>query len=112
AYYHYAFCDPESGEPVKDRESLGTLGKYVRVFQQKNKSGFVKTSGLSKLMEKLYKYRATSTHDGGIEIMQVGDRLPNDFHIGKFRGEGVPAIEFCDHILKFFSELERELDAQ
>lgn len=111
AYLHFAFSDHETGEPVEDWESLETLRKYVCVFQLKNKSGFIKTSGLSELMEKLYKYRATSTHDGGLAIMKVGDNLPKDFHIGMYRGEGIPAIEFCIDVLEFFSELESELDA-
>ena len=110
AYLHYAFNDPDTGEPVEDWECLETLRKYVRVFQLKNKAGFVKTSGLSQLMKNLYKHRATSTHDGGIGIMQVGDDLPNDFHIGIYRGEGIPAMEFCSDVLMFFSELESELN--
>lgn len=110
AYLHYAFCDPETGDPIEDWESLETLRKYVRVFQNKNKSGFIKTSGLSELMSKLYKFRAASTHDGGIEIMKVGDDLPRDFHIGKYTGEGVPAIEFCREINEYFKVLESELN--
>lgn len=109
AYFHYAHCDPETGEPIKDWESLDTLRKYVRVFQQR-KSGFVKTSGLSQLMEKLYKFRATSTHDGGIGIMETGSNLPEDFQIGVYTREGVPAIEFCLEVRAFFAELEHELD--
>lgn len=111
AYLHYADCDPETGEPLEDWQTLETLEKYVKVFKQKNKSGFVKTSGLSELMTKLYTFRATSTHDGGIEIMQVGDNLPSDFHIGKYRREGIPAIDFCNDVLAFLSELVSELDA-
>lgn len=111
AYLHYAFCDPETGDPVDDLNGLETLRKYVRIFQQKNASGFIKTSGLSELMKKLYKFRNRSTHDGGIEIMQVGENLPHDFHLGKYRGKGVPALKLCDEILRFFSELELQLDS-
>lgn len=110
AYLHYAFYNPETGEPVEDREGLEVLRKYVRVFQNKNKLGFIKTAGFSELMSKLYKFRATSTHDGGIEIMTVGDNLPYDFHIGKNMGDGVPAIVFCSEIKAFFVTLELELN--
>jgi len=110
AYFHYAYCDPETGETVEDWESLETLRKYIRIFQNKNKSGFVKTSGLSELMSKLYKFRAISTHDGGIEILKVGENLPADFHIGKYIGKGVPAIAFCSEIIQFFRSIESELN--
>ena len=109
AYLYYSFADPETGEPVEDWEALEILRNYVRVFQQK-RSGFIKTSGLSELTEKLYKFRNRSTHDGGIEIMQVGNCLPSDFHIGSHTGQGTPALEFCKDILEFFSELETEIN--
>ncbi|RZV51653.1 MAG: hypothetical protein EX270_10200 [Pseudomonadales bacterium] len=109
AYLHYAFADPETGDPVEDWEALDILRNYVRVFQQK-KSGFIKTSWLSELTEKLYKFRNRNTHDGGIEVMQVGDDLPNDFNIGSHTGQGTPALIFCREILEFFSKLEAEID--
>lgn len=110
-YLHYAYSDPETGDPIEDREALETLKKYVQVFRKKNKAGFIKTAGLSELMKKLYEFRNRSTHDGGIEIMQVGSNLPRDFHIGIYRGKGTPALEFCDEILSFFKELELQLDS-
>lgn len=110
AYLHYAFFDPESGEPVEDWEALEALRKYVKVFQQKNKSGFIKTSGLSELMKKLYKFRNRSTHDGGIEIMVAGSQLPNDFQIGMYKSKGYPAVEFCEEVLSFLKDLELQLE--
>lgn len=110
AYFHYAHCDPESGETIEDGESLETLRKYVKVFKNNNKSGFVKTSGLSELMDKLYKYRNTSTHDGGVGIMKCGDDLPKDFKIGYHKSTAVSALDFCSQVLEFFSDLEAELN--
>lgn len=109
SYLHYGFCHPETGEPIEDFEGLDTLRQYVRVFKLKNKSGFIKTSGLSELMEKLYKFRNRSTHDGGIEVMASGSDFPNDFKIGKYISKGVPALDFCKEILELFSQLEAEL---
>lgn len=110
AYTHYAQCDPDTGETVKDLEALEILRQYVRVFETKvKKQDTVKTAGLSELTEQLYRYRNRSTHDGGLEVMRTGDDLPQDFHIGKYRGEGVPALEFCTSVLEFFAELEIEL---
>ncbi|WP_049772888.1 hypothetical protein [Nitrosococcus watsonii] len=109
AYLHYSFSNPETGKPVEDWEALDVMRKYVKVFQQKN-SGFVKTSGLSELTTKLYKFRNRSTHDGGIEIMQVGSNLPKDFHIGHITGQGTPAIEFCTETLECLVMLDDQLD--
>ena len=110
AYFHYAFCDPETGDPVEDWQGLETLRKYIRVFQVKNKAGYIKTSGMSELMLKLYKFRAISTHDGGVGIMQVGSNLPSDFQIGVHLSQGVPAIAFCKEVRAFFVTLESELN--
>ncbi|MDT3334654.1 hypothetical protein Q4Q49_05025 [Shewanella sp. SP1S1-7] len=109
SYLHYGFCHPETGEPLEDCERLEALTKYVNVKRHK-KSGFIKTSALSELMAKLYKFRNRSTHDGGIEVMVTGSDLPADFKIGKFISKGVPALKFCEEILSFFEELEAELD--
>lgn len=109
SYLHYGFCNPETGEPIEDTENLDTLRKYVRVFKLQNKSGFIKTSGLSDLMKQLYKFRNRSTHDGGIEVMATGGNLPEDFKIGKYISKGVPALDFCKQILAFFSALEKEI---
>ncbi|WP_286805564.1 MULTISPECIES: hypothetical protein [unclassified Marinimicrobium] len=110
-YLYYAFCDPDSGEPVEDREALETLRKYVKVSQKKNISGFIKTSGLSELMKKLYKFRNRSTHDGGIEIMEAGNQLPDDFQIGMYKSKGYPAVEFCEEVLSFLRDLDLELES-
>lgn len=109
-YLHYAYSDPESGDPIEDWESLETLKKYVKVFKQKHKSGFIKTSGLSELMEKLYKYRNASTHDGGIGIIKSGDNLPYDFKIGHHKSKAVSALDFCSEVLSFFTNLENEFN--
>lgn len=109
SYFHYAYSDPESGEPIEDWQSLDTLQKYVKVFKTRGKSGFVKTSGMSELTKMLYSFRNSSTHDGGIGIMKVGNDLPNGFQIGIHKNRGVPALVFCRDILQFFTELEQEL---
>jgi len=108
-YLHYAYCDPESGNPIEDWEALGTLKKYINVFKMKNKSGFIKTSGLSELMDKLYNYRNTSTHDGGIGIIKAGDNLPYDFQIGHHKSKAISALDFCSEVLSFLCDLEKEL---
>lgn len=110
AYFHYANCDPDSGEPIEDWQSLETLQKYVKVFKTRGKSGFVKTSGLSELTKMLYQFRNSSTHDGGVGIMETGANLPHDFQIGVNKSKGVPALNFCKDILLFFTALEKELD--
>jgi hypothetical protein len=110
AQYLYNACnDPETGEPFEDEESLSVLRHYVRAFQLRKNSGFVKTSGLTELTKKLYELRNSCTHDGGLAVMVAGESLPNDFHIGHLRGQGTPALGFCEKILSLFEIIENEL---
>jgi hypothetical protein len=109
SYFHYALCHPETGEPIMDSAGLDVLKKHVKVWLQNTR---VKTTGVSKLMAELYKYRNISTHDGGIGIMIKGENLPADFHIGTRRSKGVPALKFCAEVLACFKAIEEELNVQ
>ena len=113
-YMHYAFIDSETNEAVIDESGLDILKKHVGVEQKRKgkPSETVKTWGQSALMKKLYEYRNTSTHDGGIGIMIKGENLPEDFHIGYRISDAIPALKFCRDVLACFDEIEKELNTQ
>jgi hypothetical protein len=113
-YFHYASWDFETDKPIVDKSSLDVLKKHVGAeLKRKGKpSETVKTWGLSELMDKLYRYRSISTHDGGIGIMIKGENLPEDFYVGYRKSEAIPVLKFCRDVLACFDEIEKELSAQ
>ncbi len=104
-----AFNDPETGEPFEDEESLSILRKYVRTFQNKNNTSYVKTSGLHVVTKVLYKIRKENTHNYSLSIMKNGESLPEDFCIGYLQSEDIPALQFCREVLELFNKIEEEL---
>jgi len=110
AYYHEAFFDPDTHEQIIDLNSVKTLKKYINISKKKIRGvEHIKTSGKSELTNTLYKLRNSSTHDGGIEVIKLGNNTPNNFYIGSRHSEKINAIPFCQDIIDFFEKLEKEL---
>lgn len=93
AYFRYS--DPESGESYEDDEGLAILRLHVKVFQDSKNPSFVKTAGLTPITQQLYEFRKKNTHHFPLSIMAAGPQLPDDFHFGNMRNEGVPVIPLC-----------------
>lgn len=107
AYFKYT--DPD-GTPCKDSEGLAFLQKHVKVEQNKKNPSYVKTSGLSPLTKQLYEVRKQCTHHFPLSIMITGPSLPDDFHIGNMRGNGIPAISLCHDTLQLIQSLYKDID--
>ena len=106
----YAATTDEDGSPVADDDALSIIGQYVRVQPGSSKNPyFLKTSGLHPLVCDLYEIRKKCVHYFPIDVMIVGERLPEGFHIGNKRGSGRPAIVFCSEVMALIQGLEQEL---
>lgn len=101
---HFRFTDPD-GETYEDDEALNILRRHVKVVQDKKNPNFVKTAGLSPLTKKLYEIRKKSTHHFSLSIMAAGPSLPDDFHLGNMKGEGIPIVPLCREALELVREL-------
>lgn len=108
AYFRYT--DPNSGDPREDHEGLEVLQKHVEVSQNKNKPNFVKTAGRTPITTKLYEFRKQNTHYFSLSVMDVGSKLPDDFHFGNMRGEGTPVMPFCREVLALIQEVYAEIN--
>lgn len=98
------------GEAVTDSEGLSLLGLHVEVWQNPKNPEYVKTGGRSDLTKKLYGIRKKSTHHHSLSIMEVGASLPEDFHLGSMRGEGVPVMPFCREVMELVRNVHDEMN--
>lgn len=108
AYFRYT--DPESGEPCEDHEGLAVLKRHVEVSQRANNPNFVKTKGLTSTTKQLYEIRRKNTHHFSLSIMATGQVLPEDFHFGDMRDEGVPVMPFCREVRTLVRAIYAEIN--
>lgn len=109
AYFRYT--DPESGEPYEDIEGLAVLRKHVKITQNQNNPDYVKTTGLTPITKQLYEIRKKNTHHCSLSIMVAGASLPEDFHFGNMRGEGIPVMPLCREALTLIQKVYAEINA-
>ncbi len=107
---YFRFTDPENGESYEDDEGLAILGRHVKVSQNPNNRNFVKTEGTTPLTKQLYEFRKKSTHHFSLSIMVTGTVLPEDFHFGSMRGEGVPIMPLCSEVLTLIRSVYAEIN--
>lgn len=105
---HFRFADAD-GEPYEDEEGLSILQRHVKVEQSKKNPNFVKTAGLTPLTIHLYEIRKKCTHHFPLSIMVTGPSLPEDFHLGNMKGEGVPVMEICRDVLQLIQSVFSEI---
>lgn len=110
-YACVAFTDPDTGEPIGDKEAVEILGAYVGVSQGKTNRYYVKTSGLHPVVARLYEVKKAATHHFPLSIMAAGPNLPEDYHLGSMRGEGQPLLMLCREALAVIRQVQAELDA-
>ncbi|TXG99901.1 MAG: hypothetical protein E6R08_00270 [Nevskiaceae bacterium] len=104
---HFRFCDPD-GNPFADEQTLATLEQHVKV--DKDRRDRVKTIAVSPLAQQLFNIRKGNTHHFPLSIMEAGPALPEGFEIGRFRGEGVPALAFAREAMALVEQVQREID--
>ncbi|GAB4058320.1 hypothetical protein [Uliginosibacterium sediminicola] len=107
---YFRFTAPETGESVEDHEGLAILRNHVKVIQDAKNPKFVKTAGLTPLTKQLYEFRKKSTHHYPLSIMVTGEALPENFHFGDMRGEGVPVIPLCRDVLELIRAVYAEIN--
>lgn len=100
----------ENGEPSPDHHALEVLGRYVKVERGGRKRDFVKTTPLHPLTAQLYEFRKKSTHHYSLSVMITGPSLPDDFHFGSTRGQGVPVMGLCGEVMTLIRCVQREID--
>jgi len=110
-YAAVAFTNPDTGDPIEDTEAVDTLRKYVRVFQNEKKPYYVKTGGLHPVVARLYEVRKAATHHFPLSIMATGPNLPDDYHLGSTKGEGLPLLALCREALAVIKQVQAELNA-
>lgn len=109
-YASVAFTNPETGKPIEDMEAVETLRKYVSVKQNEKNLTYVKTGGLHPVIAHLYEIRKAATHHFPLSIMAAGPNLPEDFHLGKMKGEGKPLLALCREAIMVIRKVQAELD--
>ena len=82
----------------------------MKVTQNPNKPKFVNTEGLTLITKQLYEFRKKSTHHFPLSIMATGSALPEDFHFGSMRGEGVPVMPLCSEALAVIRTVYAEIN--
>ncbi len=107
---YFKLTDPASGDSFEDKEGLAVLRKHVKVIQSAGNPNFVKTVGNTALTMQLYEFRKKSTHHFPLSIMAVGQALPEDFHFGSVRGEGVPVMPLCREALELVVRVYAEIN--
>ena len=107
---YFRFTDPQTGESFEDHEGLEILRKHVKVIHNVKKPNFVKTAGLTPLTTQLYDFRKKSTHHFPLSIMAAGPSLPEDFHFGSMKDEGVPVIPLCREALELIRTVYAEIN--
>lgn len=106
---HQRFFHPDTGEPLKDEDTLKFLRQYVVVKQDNKRPSFVKTAGRHHITRKLYDLRRTNTHYEPLSIMRTTDDLPGGFHFGILTGTGTPALAFCREVMVLIDRVATEL---
>lgn len=106
---HFRYTDSD-GEPYEDGEGISILRRHVKVEQNKKNRNFVKTAGLTPLTRQLYEVRKKCTHHFPLSIMVTGSSLPENFHLGSMKGEGVPAMPFCRDVLQLIQSVFAEIN--
>jgi hypothetical protein len=107
AHFRYTGSD---GEPYEDDEGLRILQRHVKVEQSKKNPNYVKTAGLTPLTMQLYEVRKNCTHHFPLWIMATGPSLPEDFHLGSMKGEGIPAMPLCREALQLIQSVYAEIE--
>jgi hypothetical protein len=106
---HFRYTDSD-GEPFEDEEGLSILQRHVKVDQSKKNPSFVKTAGLTPLTIHLYEIRKKCTHHFPLSIMATGSSLPEDFHLGNMKDEGVPVMALCRDALQLIQSVYSEIN--
>lgn len=106
---HFRFTDAD-GNPYLDDAGLAVLRLHVKVEQRKNNPEYVKTAALTPLTTQLYDIRKKCTHYSPLSIMVTGASLPEDFHLGGMRGEGIPIMPLCREIIRLIRSIYAEID--
>lgn len=109
-YASVAFTDPQTGDPIEDSEAVDRLRTYVRVFQSQRDPYYVKTRGLHPVIARLYQVRNAATHHFPLAIMAAGPNLPEDYHLGSTKGEGLPLLSLCREALDVIKQVQAEID--
>lgn len=107
----HGFHDPRTGKPIEDAESLKILRRYVSVKQSKKDPMRVDTGGYNDITKVLYQLRTGNTHHYPLSIMATGSNLPEEYHFGKLRGHGTPALAFCRTAMSLIEQVNKELGA-
>ncbi len=107
---HEAFQNPESGEYIKDGDTLKILRNYLKITQNKNNRSFVKTAGLTGPIETLYELRKQNTHHYPLTIMDTNGAPPQSYQFGVMPNNGIPALEFCRSVMSIINEIESKLN--
>lgn len=106
---HFAFTAPDTGESIEDLDALMILRNYVVV--EKNRPSRVNTAGKHPITKSLYELRRANTHHHPLAIMATGSSLPEDFQFGNMKGEGTPALAFCQEAMSLIRQVQSELEA-
>ena len=110
-YASVSFTNPQTGDPIQDREAVEKLRAYVGITQNEKSPYYVKTHGLHPIISRLYQVRKTTTHLFPLAIMSSGLDLPEDFHLGNIKGEGEPLLELCRQALDVVKKAQTEINA-
>lgn len=107
---YFRFTDAKSGESFEDHEGLAILRMHVEVIQNSKYPYFVKTAGLTQLTQQLYEFRKKNTHHFPLSIMAAGSVLPEDFHFGSMRDEGIPVMPLCRNSMALIRAVYSEIN--
>jgi len=108
---YFRYTDSETGESYEDDDGLAVLRRHIKVFQNTSNPNFVKTAGLTPITMRIYEFRKINTHHSSLSIMKTGPDLPQDFHFGEMRGDGIPVIPVCREALTLIREVHAEINA-
>ena len=106
---YFRFTGPD-GQPFEDKHGLAVLKRHIGVVQNSKRPEYVKTVGLSSLTKMFYDIRSKTTHRHSLSIMVTGASLPENFHIGDMKGEGIPAMSLCRDVLQLVQSVHFEIN--
>ncbi|HWR96548.1 MAG TPA: hypothetical protein VN248_07455 [Arenimonas sp.] len=108
---YFRFVDSNTSEPLPDAESLSIIRDHVKVTQRASNPNYVTTEGKSLLTKQLYEIRRQNTHHFPLSIMEAGPSLPEDFHLGNMREQGVAILPICREVMALIHEVQANLEA-
>jgi hypothetical protein len=100
------YYDEQSDAMIPDEEGLEVLRNHVRIFQDKKKPNYVKTSGKGLLLKQLYEHRKENIHNYSLPITTISTSVPEGYGIGAHPEKAIPALKLCRDALDLFRELE------